>query len=149
MLSESRTKVIQHELTTMCELFAKGTTIEELCRKTAASVTTIRARKAILTRAGVRIGSKVTTKGWNTKVYTLEDSLSLAKAKVAARYEVKEKGKAAKKKAAPREGPGKSGREMGWGIESWFFMTSDRSVAYVKWCEPWTTGEKGREGRNE
>lgn len=150
MMSNERTRHIQQELTTMCELFAKGTTIEELCRKTAASVTTIRARKVILALAGVRIASKVTAKGWNTKVYTLEDSLSQAKAKVLARYEVKEKTKATKKKAAPREGPGKSGREFGWGIESWLFMESDRSKSYLDWCDSWTVeGQKLKDRKNE
>lgn len=149
MMSESRTNDIQRELTAMCELLARGTTIEELCKKTKSSVTTVRARKVILVRAGVRIASEVTARGWNTKIYRLEDSLSLAKVKVKVRYEPKVQAKAGKRKAAPREGPGKSGREMGWGIESWFFMTSDRSAAYVEWCEPWTTGEKRSESRNE
>lgn len=31
-----------------------------------------------------------------------------------------------------------SGRDDGYGIESWFFLTTDRSNAYKEWCKPWT-----------
>lgn len=31
-----------------------------------------------------------------------------------------------------------SGRDDGYGIESWFFLTTDRSNAYKDWCKPWT-----------
>lgn len=148
MMSKKSVKKIRTDLIIMCEMFVSGATLNDVCGKTDCTIHTMRARKTILSKIGVKLSRSLRPgRGYGTPVYHLEETLEEAKEKITARYAKEEE--RGKEKTEPRERtdrdlPVQCGRNDGYGIENWFFITQDRAKAYVKWCDPWTEKVGGK-----
>jgi hypothetical protein len=123
----------------MCSYFAKGASLSTVSWTTKVCLNTIRARRIMLLKLGVKMTTiMLRGRGYGTPFYKLTEPLEIAIAKIDAKYLPQTEKKPKQKKTYARVDPNHAGRWEGEGLETWFFMTKDRSDAYKDWCKPWT-----------